>query len=503
VQNGATRRLRDEKVWSILEDHRGLLWFGTRDHGLFRWREGAMQQLTSLEGLISNSVYQLLQDRAGTFWVTGPNSISSIPELEMERADISPEKPLSVISYDMPFGANGAQLYGGRQPSGYLALDDSVWFPTSRGVAHLAHAELRSGAPPQVYLGDVIEDGRVQAAERSLPIAAGVARLSITFSAVSLLSQQGVRFRYRLDHFDGKWIAAGSSHVATYTNLSAGHHTFRVQAYDISDPSAVSEMDLEFNKSPFFYQTWWFYALCILALCFAGWTIYQLRLRQMKNRFGAVLKERNRMAREMHDTVIQGCTGVSALLEAIAITPPAVQGAQSELLDYAREQSRKTIDEARQVVWDMRHERENEIDLVSALRSVATQTTREFGTPVQFEHGTENIEVSASVAHEILMTVREAVYNSVQHSGTSDVKLSLAQRGAELTVIVTDQGRGFSLDDLPAERGHYGIVGMRERVQRLGGKIVLTSAVGTGTRVELQVSVRKHGATGDWIRTNG
>jgi signal transduction histidine kinase/streptogramin lyase len=490
IQNDATRQLRDEKIWSILQDRRGVLWFGTRDHGLFRWGNGAMQQLTTLEGLISNSVYQLLQDRTGSYWVTGPNGISSIPEREMEREDISPDKPVSVVSYDMPFGANGAQLYGGRQPSGYLAPDDSVWFPSSRGAVHLAHAQLRSGARPQAYLGDVIEDGQVQPAARTLQVASGVARLSITFSAVSLLSQQGVRFRYRLEDFDGKWISAGSSRVATYTNLRAGHYTFRVQAFDISDPDAVSEVDLDFTKKPFFYETWWFYALCFLALAFAGWTMYQMRLRQMKHRFGAVLKERNRMAREMHDTVIQGCTGVSALLEAIAITPPAIEGAQSELLDYAREQARKTIDEARQAVWDMRHERESDIDIVTALRSVATQTTREFGTAVRFEHEPESVELSASVAHEILMTVREAVYNSVQHSGTKDVQLSVGQSGAELTIAVTDHGRGFSLDDLPAERGHYGIMGMRERVQRLGGRIVLTSAVGSGTRVEMQVRVR-------------
>jgi ligand-binding sensor domain-containing protein/signal transduction histidine kinase len=490
TQNDATRRLRDEKVWSILEDRTGTLWFGTRDHGLFRWRYGTMQQLTSRDGLISDSVYQLLQDRTGRFWITGPNGISSMPAEEMERAEISVDTPLSVVVYDMPFGASGAQLYGGRQPAGYLAPDDSVWFPTSRGAAQLKQTPARNGARPQAYLGQIIEDGSGQAVPASLKVPAGVARLSITFSAVSLLSQQGVRFRYRLDHFDGKWIAAGASRLATYTNLSAGHYVFRVQAFDISDPAAISEVTLLITKQPFFYQTWWFYAACLLALALAAWTLYQLRLRQVRDHFRAVLKERNRMAREMHDTVIQGCTGVSALLEAIAITPPAVEGAQSELLEYAREQARKTIDEARQAVWDMRHERENDVDLVAALSLVASQTSREFGTPVEFTHSDDKFDVSASVAHEILMTVREAVYNSVQHSGSRAVQLAMQVSGANLSVIVTDQGRGFPLDNSVAERGHYGIVGMRERAQRMGGRIVLNSAVGSGTRIELYVRMR-------------
>jgi signal transduction histidine kinase/ligand-binding sensor domain-containing protein len=503
LNNEATQRLRDEKVWSILEDRTGVLWFGTRDHGLFRDRSGAMQQLTTSEGLASNSVYQLLQDRTGTFWITGPNSISSMSEQQMEQAGFPVDKPLSVVVYDMPFGANGAQLYGGRQPSGYLAPDNSVWFPTSRGAAHLAGAQLRSGARPEVYLGQVVEDGREVTPPAKFVVPASVARLSLAFSAVSLLSQQGVRFRYRLDDFDGKWTAAGASHVATYTNLSAGHYRFRVQAFDISDPAAITEVDLEFTKQPFFYQTWWFYALCVLVLLCGAWSIYQFRLRQIKNRFRAVLKERNRLAREMHDTVIQGCTGVSALLEAIAITPPVIDGAKNDLLDFAREQARKTIDEARQAVWDMRHERENDIDLVDALRTVAAQTTREFGTPVEFTHSADKVAISASMAHEILMTVREAVYNSVQHSGTKDVHVDVRSSGGDLLVVVSDRGRGFALDHSPADRGHYGIVGMRERAQRLGGKFVLTTAVGDGTRIELQVKLHGRLAERDWTEPHG
>ena len=501
--NETTRRLRDEKVWSILEDRTGTLWFGTRDHGLFRDRSGAIQQLGTSEGLTSNSIYQVLQDRTGTFWITGPNSISSISAQEMEQPEFSLDKPLSVVVYDMPFGANGAQLSGGRQPSGYLAPDNSVWFPTSRGAAHLSRAQTRSGARPQVYLGEIVEDGRIIMPPAKLTVAASVARLSLAFSAVSLLSQQGVRFRYRLDDFDGKWTAAGISHVATYTNLRAGHYRFRVQAFDISDPAAISEVDLEFTKQPFFYQTVWFYALCVVALAFAGWSIYAFRLRQMRNRFSAVLKERNRLAREMHDTVIQGCTGVSALLEAIAITPPAFDGQKNELLDYAREQARKTIDEARQAVWDMRHERENEVDLVEALRTVAAQTTREFSTPVEFTHSAHQVAISASMAHEILMTVREAVYNSVQHSGAKDVQVEIRESGDDLLVAVSDYGRGFALDDTPADRGHYGIVGMRERAQRLGGRFVLTTAIGKGTRIELQVKLHGRLAENDWVEPNG
>jgi ligand-binding sensor domain-containing protein len=163
--NAATAQLAQEKVWSILQDRTGALWFGTRDHGLFRYRpdagtsKGIMQQFTTAQGLPSNSVYQVLQDRTGRFWVTGPNTIASILETEMER-DSSAEKPMSVQSYSMPFGAEGAQMYGGRQPAGLLASDDSVWFPTSRGAAHLAKVATTSEPPPTAAIDEVVEDGR-------------------------------------------------------------------------------------------------------------------------------------------------------------------------------------------------------------------------------------------------------------------------------------------------------------------------------------------------------
>ena len=498
----ATAALEQEKVWSILQDRSGALWFGTRDHGLFRYRpdshDGAIRQFTTAQGLRSDSVYQLLQDRTGRFWLTGPNAIASVAEAEMER-EPSAEHPLSVQTYSMPFGADGAQLYGGRQPAGFLASDDSVWFPTSRGAAHLANVQTVAEPAPRASVDEVVEDGRSVIPEAGsgdpLKIAANVVRLSFAFTAISLRSQEGVRFRYKLEGFDPSWNAAGTSREATYTNLRAGHYRFRMQAFNTANPVSVSEFDLDLVKAQVFYETWWFYAVCGVAVLAIVWSLYRVRVRGMRTRFAAVLEERSRLAREMHDTVIQGCTGISALLEAMASRAGEQAAAQDGLLEVARVQARTTIDEARQAIWNMRHERERDVDLIAALRGVALQTTRESeagesGTLVAFEHDVERMTVVASVAHEILMTVREAVYNSVQHSRSGRVEVGLNVRGDELVITVADNGCGFAMDGAqgPAE-GHYGIVGMRERVQRMGGHMELTSARGAGTHLQLRLPI--------------
>lgn len=501
-QDAATAALAREKVWSILQDRTGALWFGTRDHGLFRYRPAAgsgkdeMQSFTTADGLPTNSIYQLLQDRTGRFWLTGPNTISSIAETDMERQP-GPEHPLSIQTYTMPFGADGAQMYGGRQPSGLLAPDDSVWFPTSRGAAHLAKVEVEAEPAPRASVDDVVEDGQSVAplpkSAGPMKIAANVVRMSFAFTAISLWPQQGVRFRYKLDGFDSRWNAARTSREATYTNLRPGPYTFRVQAFNTATPVNVSEFDLPLVKAQVFYETPWFYALCALLGLAIAWTLYRMRVRAMRTRFAAVLAERSRLAREMHDTVIQGCTGISALLEAMASRAGEESSAKDGLLDVARAQARTTIDEARQAIWNMRHEREADVDLIAALKSVAAQTTSgaetgESGPVVEFEHDVASMTVGASAAHEILMTVREAVYNSVQHSRSARVEMQLTTQADDMVICVTDNGCGFAMDGAEVEaEGHYGIVGMRERIQRLGGKMELTSARGGGTSVRLQL----------------
>jgi signal transduction histidine kinase len=411
-----------------------------------------------------------------------------VQETEIDGAYPTADRPISVEVYSMPFGGDGAQLYGGRQPSGYLAPDDSVWFPTTRGAAHVESEKQTPAPPPRAVLDEVEEDGSSVAADGKLQVPAQVARLSFAFGAISLRSQEGVRFRYKLENFDSSWNAAASNRTATYTNLPAGQYRFRLIVFDTSQPTAVSEADLWLVKAPFFYQTWWFYTLAGLAAAVLAGSIYHIRLRQMQGRFSAVLEERNRLAREMHDTVIQGCTGTSALLEAIASTADENRAANWDLLEYARVQIRATINEAREAVWNMRHEREKEIDLIEALDGIAAQMTREYGSAVAFEHDRDRLTIGGSAAHEILMTVREALNNSIQHSATDRVQLDMqVSDEGDIAISVTDRGCGFSNGNDLGKEGHYGIVGMRERMQRLGGRFELITQVGAGTTVRLLV----------------
>jgi signal transduction histidine kinase/streptogramin lyase len=489
--NAVTEALRSEKVWSILEDRSGVLWFGTRDHGLFRERDGVLKHYTMAQGLPSNSFYQLLQDRRGVLWLTGPDTIASITEAEMDGVFPSPDRPLGVALYTMPFGADDAQMYGGRQPAGFVGVDDSLWFPTSRGAAFLLPGRtVVGGAGPRAVVDELREDGRRISLEQGSRISARVTRLTLAFGATFLRPLTGLHFRYRLEPLDHSWTTTMADDTATYTNLAAGHYRFRVQVFDASQPDKLSEADFDFSKAPLFYQTWWFGTLMVMAAALLIWGVYRFRVRQMHTRFEAVLSERSRLAREMHDTVIQGCTGISALLEAMASHAgdgtDGANGANGNLLEYAREQVRSTVDEARRAVWDMRHE-EKQVDVMDAIRNMAEQASREHGSRVTVKIAAEPLHMGTSVAHEVLMTVREAVYNAVQHSGSERIEMSAETQRDELTVCVSDFGRGFDVSRPTEKEGHFGLVGMRERMKRLGGKLELETAPGKGTVVKLHL----------------
>src|SRR5579884_756493 len=193
-------------------------------------------------------------------------------------------------------------------------------------------------------------------------------------------SQEALRFRYKLDVLDKDWNDAGTRHVADYTNVPPGHYVFRVAAYDLSRPSAISQASLAVVKYPHLYSTWWFLVICAALLAGFALTLHRMRVAQVQRRFQAVIEERNRLAREVHDTILQGCTSVSAVLEAVS-TLPGEDKLAGTLLDSARAQIRTTINEAREAVWAMRHESDTPEDLAELLEKMRAQMSRELGVP--------------------------------------------------------------------------------------------------------------------------
>jgi ligand-binding sensor domain-containing protein/signal transduction histidine kinase len=491
LRDEVTERLRSEKVWTIHETKDGGLWFGTRGGGLIRWRAAKLTSFNSGQGLASNSIYQILEDARGTFWMSGPNGISSVARHDLDLLADHPEFHPAVTLYGLSDGVEATQMHGGTQPAGCLTPSGELWFPSNRGPVRILPDQTRPGDLPQVVIEQVLVDGREEPVTGRLLVPPGEGKLQIDYSAIRLRSQERIRFRYMLEGFDRDWTEPLNSRVANYTNLPPGEYRFRVQAFEMNMPDKATQAWLGIDWRPHVYRTGWFLALCAALTLTTVWSAYRFRLSQVHDRFDAVLEERNRIAREIHDTVIQGCASTSALLEAVVSLDLDEAGPGRALLDSARDQVRETIDEARRAVWDLRQKGSAPPGLGTLLDQMTRQMSQVSHVPVRFETSGRPVALDDTVAHVVLMVAREAVSNAVRHAQPQAVRVYVHFAAGSLRLQVIDDGRGFNSEKaLTTGAGHFGLVGMRERVEGVGGRFEVKTSPGDGTALSMEVPVR-------------
>jgi ligand-binding sensor domain-containing protein/signal transduction histidine kinase len=488
AKDAVTDALRHEKIWAIREDSDGELWFGTRTGGLYRWRFGKLTHFTTAQGLASNSIYELLEDRRGNFWISGPNGISVISRRELDIIADDPSHPLSLTLYGISDGLETTQMYGAEKPGGVVTSQGEVWFATNKGPVRVSLNPTPPRAPAPVVVDMVLADGLQVPDLRKISLTPDNAKIEVHYSVIQLRSQERVRFRYMLEGFDKNWTDASSRRVAYYTNLPPGRYQFRIAAFEMSDPQQIAETTVEIVQRPHFYRTAWFMGCSLLLLATLVWGGYELRIRQVHSRFQAVLNERNRLAREMHDTLIQGCAGVSALLEAHSSLDDSQPSTKEDLLSCVRAQLRTTINEAREAVWDLRHADGSATSIGPILGDMTQQVSHEFGVPVEYRVSGKPFDLNQSTAHELLMVVREALHNAIRHGQPSRIQVEIGFEQKEFMVQVRDDGRGFDTAIASSQpNGHYGLVGIQERAKRIGGLLILNSRPGAGTELRLSV----------------
>jgi len=477
------------KVWAIHQDSDGGLWFGTRDSGLYRLRDGTLRHFTVQDGLASNAIYQILEDRKGQLWMSGPNGISLLNRHDLDAQADSPVRHLTLIFHSILEMEANTEIYGGTQSSGCITTQGDVWFPTSRGPIHIVPVPSSVLPPPPLRLRATLGDGKPFTDAGPIHLAPGNSRLEFSYAPIRLSSQDGLRFRYRLDGFDNDWSAPTTGRTSDYTNLPPATYRFRVQVFELGNPTAFSEASMQVIQKPYFYRTWWFIAASALLTALLVLAAYRYRIIQVRSKFEAVLEERNRLAREMHDTVIQGCTGVSALLEGLSMNGSANR---TELLEFAGTQLRTTIDEAREAIWNLRQADSDVGDIDDKIAGMIARVGKEFHTPIGYKVSGAPFPLSYPAAHDLLMVAREAVSNAVLHGSPSRVEVTLAYSHDHLTLRVFDDGCGFDPDPRERQQGHhFGLRGMRERTVRSGGAFRLQTAPGKGVSIEAELP--RHG----------
>lgn len=488
LHDAVTDALKDEKVWSEHEDSDGGIWFGTSNHGLYRLRSGKLTHYTTANGLASNSIFAILEDGSRHLWLSGPQGVMLLNRSQLDAEAQDSDQTLSVRFFRANMGEAPVRFYGGTQPAGIMMRDGEPCLPTSEGLWRIHPTEFNPSVLSHLRIDTLTVDGRIVPQVDSLKLSPGQSRVEIGYEPVMLSSQSDLQFRYRMTGFDHDWTRTDTDHrSATYTNLPAGTYTFIVEAWEMDHPELVVRATVLLVKAPYFYMTPWFIALCVVSIAILAVIAYQIRMKQIRGRFSAVLAERSRLAREMHDTLIQGCAGVSAMLEAVQSCDPDDRESKAHFVEFANTQIRALMDEARMAVWDLRRGDNLHSNLMDCINQMSDRLSSEYSVGIKFSTSGDPFPVEQQQTHELLMVTREALVNAILHGHPTSIEVQMQFSAQALDLLIQDDGRGFeSVADFP-ENGHYGLQGMMERVQRLGGSLAIDSRPHHGTSVSASI----------------
>ena len=466
----------------IFEDAGGTLWVGG-DDGLSLLSGDRFIPVTHGDGFPAN-VRTIVEDDLGFLWVGVASGILRLDRRELVEASTNPGHPLRYRLFNAADGVAGAPMGEGRHSS-VRASTGKLWFLTTSGVTVVDPHNLGESRPmPPIRIETVTADSRTLDATPGLQLVPRTSHVQIAFSVLTLTDPARVRFRYRLDDYDRDWVDAAAARQASYTNLPPGHYRFRVLANGGDgvwrDPGAV----WDFGVEPIFYQTKWFQALCLCAVCLMVYASWRVHVRQVRRQFALVLAERIRMSRAIHDTLLQGLAALALQVDDLSHTvATSPQSARDRMLRIRR-QVEDSIREARHSIWDLRSPMLVSRDLPRALREAGERVIA--GRPVELD-----VKVSGSartsaplVDEQLLLIGQEALSNAVRHGGATIVTVELDYRDDETRLRVRDDGCGFDPDEASRRQDRYGLVSMRERAEQVRGHVVISSVPGKGTDVQ-------------------
>jgi len=481
--------LSSDEIRSMYEDAGGTLWIGTFGGGLNAFRNGKFMHYGASDGLLSDNVAEVSDD-GESLWLSTTRGISRISKSQLRDFSEHRRSALDPENFGVEDGLRSAQCAPAypKAGGGTRTADGRLWFTTSRGLAVLDPlARKQTPLAPSVHLVEMTANGGPVDLSRPARLAPASERLQIRYTGIYLGAPERVQYSYQLQGLDKKWVPAAGRRVINYNNLSHGPYRFIVRAGLPGGPA--SEGAYQFEVLPRYYETAWFRLLCVAAVAAAAWAVYRLRLRQIRSRFALVLEERARLAREIHDTLAQGFVGISSQLDAVAMCMPDEKSSARKYLDLARRMARHSLTEARRSVMDLRASALDGQDLATAIQSGTRLWTAGSGVKVDVvvDEGTPG-ELPGEMEQHLLRIAQEAVTNVLKHAGARRIWVKLHTEARKLYLRIVDDGRGFEHEDVFQSRGgHFGLIGMRERAERLGGELHLSSHPGEGTEVEVMV----------------
>jgi ligand-binding sensor domain-containing protein/signal transduction histidine kinase len=482
--------LSSNVLTALLPRSDGTMLIGTQDHGLNHW-DGAKFTAITGGGLDQVTIHGILDDHNGHLWFA---TDSGIARCDCSTAAVGDGKQgLSRwVEFGTADGLRSRETAANSHPSVARSKDGHLWFATPKGVVEVdpAHFPVNNVPPPVVVERFSVDDvDQPMAGSDAGPrVAAGHVHFQFDYAGLSFTAPLKVRYRYRLEGFDKAWTEAGVRRTAFYTNIPPGNYTFRVQAANNDGVWNTTGASFSFELRPHFYQTIWFYLLLLTAMAAGVFLLLKRRLRLAEREFQAVLGERSRIAREIHDTLAQGYVGISVQLEMLSeLLRQQKVDAAAKQLDVTRGYVREGLADARQSIWALRTPDSGETTLPVKIGRLA-EAAGGNGIVAQFNVFGAYRALDVEKEREVLRIAQEAIHNVKKHSGARELSVHLRYDSAKIELEVRDDGKGGAQErKSSALHGGFGMTGMRERAATIGGRLDVTSIEDEGTTVRLTV----------------
>jgi len=484
--------LSSNVITALLPRANGTLLIGTQEHGWTTW-EGKNFIVNKSFSPDATSIRAILEDALGHLWFATANGIA---RCDCGGTGMQAPSCTHWIEFGAADGLRSRETATNSHPSAWRSGDGRLWFATPKGLVEVdpAHFPVNT-VPPPVALERFAVDDVAQAlhgAAFSIQVPAGHVHFQFDYAGLSFSAPQKVRYRFKLEGVDHDWTEAGARRSAYYTNIRPGHYTFRVQAANNDGLWNTEGAALSFELRPHYYQTYWFYALLLAAAAGIVVLLLRLRLRRAEGEFRAVLGERNRIAREIHDTLAQGYVGISVQLEVLSeLLRHHKTEAVAKHLDLTKGYVREGLADARQSIWALRSQDSGETTLPVRLRRlVEAEVGHELDN--HFSLFGAYRPMPSETEREFLRVAQEAIHNVRKHAKARHLFVQLEYGPEEIALEVRDDGCGFAVNkELESPPGHYGLTGMRERAAVIGGRLEVTSEPGSGTTIRLRTAVAK------------
>jgi signal transduction histidine kinase/streptogramin lyase len=477
----------------LMEDSMGALWIGT-SNGLALFRSGSIQVLRNLPESLQEPIFAIEEDKTGSLWIATLNHILRVGSENLRDGTLVGADLREYGPEDGLQGVEGVKRYKS------TAADSlgRIWFSTNRGLSFVDPARIMgSSAPAMVHVEGISADGRAIQIRAPVRIQTPHQRITVSFVGLSLSVPARIRFKYRLDGFDSGWSEPTAAREAVFTNLGPGSYRFHLIASNSDGLWNGPEASSIFEVEPAVWQTWKFRSLCVIVAVLAAVLLYRFRLhqltRQLDVRFEERFSERTRIARDLHDTLLQSFQGLLLRFQTVSDLLPTRPAEAKQTLDSAIDQAARAITEGRDAVQGLRSSTVVTNDLALAIRTLGDELAAHEANPnsavfdVQVE-GTPK-DLHPILRDEVYRIAGEALRNAFRHAQAQRIEVEIHYDERLLRLRVRDDGKGIDPEHLDeaGRPGHFGLRGMRERAKSMGGKLAVWSELDSGTELELTI----------------